>query len=77
MKLEAIAVDDVPEAQKQDVALLLTLVGDSAEMKANLTPRERKLFARYPDLGDPTSAPYRGLVRAREAATKYRQLADG
>jgi hypothetical protein len=76
LKLKAIAVDDVPEAQKADVALLLSLVSDPDELSRKLTPSERKLLQRYDEFGNPDSAPYSGVGRSREAAAAYRRLAQ-
>jgi len=74
LKTEAIAVDDVPDAQRSDVAVLLSLVANRDELREQLKPAERALLARYPEFGDPTSPPYRGLAEAREAAATYRRL---
>lgn len=74
LKAEAIGVDDAPEAQKSDVAVLLSLVVDRDELGTQLEPAERGLLERYPEFGDPSSPPYTGVVRAREGAATYRRL---
>lgn len=76
LKMEAISVDDVPEAQKADVAVLLSLVVDRDDLRGNLRPAERRVLSRYPEFGEPSSPPYVGIsaVRAREAAATYRRL---
>lgn len=76
LKLRAIAIDDVPEAQKADVALLLSLVNDVDELSRQLTPAEHRLLQHYPEFGDPDSAAYGGVDRSREAAATYRRLAQ-
>jgi hypothetical protein len=74
LKLRAIAVDDVPDAQKSDVALLLSLIVRADEINRELTAAERRLLQRYPEFGDATSTPYTGIARSREAAATYRRL---
>jgi hypothetical protein len=76
VKLEAIAVDDVPDAQKADVAVLLSLATDRDQLSTDLSSGERRLVQRYPEFAEPASAPYREVSRAREAAATYRRLAD-
>ncbi len=76
LKTEAIAVDDVPDAQRSDVGLLLSLVVDRDELRAQLKPVERELLRRHPEFGDPSSVRYQGVDRAREAAATYRRLAQ-
>lgn len=75
LKLEAIAVDDQPDAQRQDVAILLSLVTERDRITVEVKPGERRLLRRYPEFGDSESAVYRGIARAREAAVTYRRLA--
>jgi hypothetical protein len=74
LKAEAISVDDVPEAQRQDVGLLLSLVPDREALKAQLTSSDRKVLRRYPEFADPASSLYRAITGAREAAATYRRL---
>jgi hypothetical protein len=74
IKFEAIAVDDVPDAQESDVASLLSLVTDRDELRAQLTRSERHLLQAYPAFEDPQSTPYADVARAREAAATYRRL---
>jgi hypothetical protein len=76
LKTEAIAVDDVPEAQRRDVGLLLSLVEDRDRLAGELTRAERRLLQRYPEFTDPASSAYEGLGAAREAAATYRRLAQ-
>lgn len=74
LKAGAIAVDDVPDAQKVDLAVLLSLVVDRDELSAQLARGERQLLRRYPQFADPADPVYEGLARAREAAATYRRL---
>ena len=41
VKAAAISVDDIPRAQEQDLALLLSLVADPAELSAEMTKKDR------------------------------------
>lgn len=75
LKFEAIGVDDVPQAQKRDVAILLSLVSDRDSLASQLASAERRLIARYSEFGDAASRVYDGLDRAREAAATYRRFA--
>lgn len=76
-KAVAVDVDDVPEAQRLDLAMLLSLVGDPFEMAGQLTKKDRqRLRARSemadaearawaslpPDAGDRGRAAYRLLT---------------
>jgi len=74
LKAEAISVDDVPDAQRQDVGLLLSLVPDREALKAQLSSGDRKLLRRYPEFADSASSLYRDITGAREAAATYRRL---
>jgi hypothetical protein len=75
LKFEAIAIDDVPDAQRADVAALLSLVSDVESLIDDLKPAERRLLQRYPEFGDAENPLYSDIARAREAAATYRQLA--
>jgi hypothetical protein len=75
IKIRAIHVDDEPEAQRQDVAFLLSLVDDPDPMAADTTPTERKWLRRHKYLADPTHTCYRGIAEAEDAAIAYRRLA--
>lgn len=76
LKAEAIAVDDVPQAQKVDLAVLLSLVTDRDALAAQLTDGERRLLQRHPLFADPADSVYEGIRRARDAAATYRRLAQ-
>lgn len=76
LKFEAIAVDDVPDAQRADVALLLSLVRERDMLSAQLSEGERRTLTRYPEFADSDSPVYREIPSAREAAITYRRLTD-
>jgi hypothetical protein len=76
LKAEAISVDDVPDAQRGDLAVLLSIVTEREEMAEQLTNSERELLQRYPDFADPGAPAYGEVARAREAAATYRRLAQ-
>lgn len=75
LKAEAIAVDDVPGAQRIDLAVLLSLVTDRDGLPGELTGAERSLLQRYPEFADPADSAYEEIQRARDAAATYRRLA--
>jgi hypothetical protein len=74
LKLKAIAVDDVPDAQRSDVATLLSLDGDWEAFAQELTNAERALLRRYPEFADANHPAYVDVAHARDAAAVYRQL---
>lgn len=74
LKTEAISVDDVPEAQKVDLAVLLSIPTDRDALASQLTAADRRLLQRYPEFGDPAQALYQEVPRARDAAATYRRL---
>ena len=76
LKTKAIAVDDVPDAQRTDVATLLSLDADWEGFRSEVTGNERELLRRYPEFGDPNDPVYDGIARSRDAAAVYRQLAS-
>lgn len=68
-------MDDEPEAQRRDVAFLLSLVDDPDPMAADATPTERRWLRRHTYFADPTQAYYHGIAEAEDAAIAYRRLA--
>lgn len=68
LKARAVEVDDVPENQRGDLALLLSLVLDPDELRQQLKGRERQWIGRRRELDDPDAAAWRGL--ARDAAQR-------
>ena len=51
-KAVAVGVDDVPEAQRQDLALLLSLVGDPVDLAAQLTKKDRQRLRSRSEMAD-------------------------
>lgn len=76
VKVRAIAVDDSPDAQRQDVAFLLSLVPDPEPLVQDLSPRERTWLRRHNYLGDPEAPCWFGIDAAEEGAIAFRRLAD-
>jgi hypothetical protein len=76
VKVRAIAVDDSPDAQRQDVAFLLSLVADPEPLIEDLTARERTWLRRHRYFADPGSPCWAGIEAAEEGVLVYRRLAD-
>jgi len=76
VKVRAIEVDDLPNAQRADVALLLGLVEDPARLRAELTPTEQRWLRRHPYFGDPSDDRWAefGADDPERAAIVYRRL---
>lgn len=51
-KAVAVDVDDVPDAQRQDLALLLSLVGDPIELADQLTKKDRQRLRARSEIAD-------------------------
>lgn len=77
VKVRAIEVDDVPRAQRADVAFLLSLVEDPEPLAAALSKSERRWLKRHPEFADPTSSCYQGTANPTDAATVFRRLTIG
>jgi hypothetical protein len=56
VKLRAIDVDDLPNAQRSDVALLLRLIDDPDRLVLDLTRKDRKILNRHDYFADPSTA---------------------
>lgn len=76
VKVRAIAVDDSPEAQRQDVAFLLSLVKDPEPLIREMTGRERTWLRRHRYFAGPDSPCWTGIDEAEEGVLAYRRLAD-
>ena len=75
IKIRAIAVDDQPEAQRRDVAFLLSLVDDPEPLISDLLESERRWLRRHPYFADPGSDCYQEMASAADAATAFRRIA--
>jgi hypothetical protein len=76
VKVRAITVDDIPDAQRQDVAFLLSLVGDPEPLIDDLSGRERSWLRRHAYFSDPAAACWRGIDQSEVGVLAYRRLAD-
>ncbi len=74
VKVRAIAVDDVPEAQRGDVAFLLSLVEDPDILRADLTGTEVGWLRSQKTFEDPSAPAWRGISAAENGAIVYRRL---
>lgn len=76
VKVRAIAVDDEPDAQRQDVAFLLSLIRDPQPLIDDLSSKERTWLRRHRYFGDPGSPCWLGLEASEEGSLAFRRLAD-
>jgi len=74
VKVRAIDVDDVPDAQRSDVAFLLSLVEDPDELARQCSATERGWLRKHPYFGDPDDACWTGIIGAEDGAIVYRRL---
>jgi hypothetical protein len=74
VKVRAIAVDEQPEAQRGDVAFLLSLVDDPDPLDAEISNNERRWLRRHQELADSGCSSYRGISHAADAAIVFRRL---
>lgn len=76
VKVRAIEKDDLPQAQRQDVALLLQLLDDPAEAASDISRSERGWLRRHSYFADPND-PHWDAIDATDperAALVYRRL---
>lgn len=74
VKVRAIEVDDQPDAQRRDVAFLLSLVEDPDPLGVELSKSERGWLRRHPYFADPTNESYLGIGDAADAAISFRRF---
>jgi hypothetical protein len=74
VKVRAIAVDEQPEAQRGDVAFLLSLVDDPDPLDVEISSSERRWLRRHPEFSDSGCPSYREIPHAADAATVFRRL---
>jgi len=77
VKARAIEVDDLPDAQREDLAFLLTLVGDPFGMAEELSDNERKWLKRQADLLDPEARAWRNIDGAEDGRAALEILVAG
>ena len=76
VKVRAINVDDNAEAQRRDVAFLLSIVEDPESLGRDLAQSERKWLREHDYFAESSHQSYEGLAEAEDAAIVYRRLAD-
>lgn len=76
LKARAVRVDDAPDNQRIDLAVLLSLVGDVEQIQRELQAREKTWLRRRAEMGDPTTACWRFLPPddAQRGVATFRQL---
>lgn len=76
LKVRAVAVDDAPESQRIDLAVLLSLVGDVEEIQQELRTSEKSWLRRRREMGDANTACWRFLSpdEAQRGVATFRQL---
>jgi hypothetical protein len=74
IKVRAIDVDDEPQAQRSDVAFLLSLVEDPDELARQCSTAERGWLRRHAYFGDPGDACWERVLSAEDGAIVYRRL---
>ena len=74
VKVRAIDVDDEPQAQRSDVAFLLSLVEDPDELAMSCLPAEKGWLRKHPYFGDPQDACWDGILGAEDGSIIYRRL---
>lgn len=62
-KAVAVDVDDVPDAQRQDLAILLSLLNDPGAMAEQLTAKDRKRLRARAEMADPNLQAWAGIDR--------------
>jgi hypothetical protein len=67
-KAEAVRVDDAPDAQRGDLAFLLSLVADPLEMARELGPKDRKRLGTRTEMSDRDHPVWRSI--SPEAASR-------
>ncbi|WP_419924343.1 hypothetical protein [Candidatus Poriferisocius sp.] len=60
-KAEAVDADDMPEAQRTDLALLLSMVDQPLMLANELTPKDRTRIRRRAEMSDPDQLAWRAL----------------
>lgn len=75
IKIRAVEVDDQPDAQRRDVAFLLSLIDDPDPLARQMSSQERGWLRRHPEFIDHESEAYHGIASAVDAATVFRRLA--
>ena len=74
VKARAISVDDQPQAQRTDLAFLLSLVAEPDLLLSEMSGAESGWLRRHPEMADPGHGAYAGILNPADAATVFRRL---
>jgi hypothetical protein len=74
VKVRAIDVDDDPDAQRQDLAFLLSVVDDPDPLVTELAGSEQRWLQRHAYFSDVNSQAWRNIPGAEDGAIVYRRL---
>jgi hypothetical protein len=74
VKVRAISVDDQPQAQRAEVAFLLSLVTDPDPLTVEISASERRWLRHHPEFAESASPCYVGAPNPDDAATVFRRL---
>ena len=77
VKARAVAVDDVPANQRQDLAFLCSLVDDPRSLAAQLAGSERRWLRQRTELLDPTADAWQTLGPTAEDAHRTFRILSG
>ena len=77
VKVRAIDVDDEPQAQRSDVAFLLSLAENPDEMAEQCSRTERNWLRKHPYFADPNDVCWDGVLGSEDGAIVYRRLVGG
>jgi hypothetical protein len=76
LKSRAVSVDDVPTAQRVDLAFLLSLVDDPRTLATELVGSERQWLRQRREMLDPAHPAWMGIANADDARLALRLMAD-
>lgn len=76
IKARAVTVEDLPEAQREDLALLLSLVRDPFELADDLRRTERRWLRSRLELFDPSALAWQAIEDAADGLATLRILAN-
>lgn len=77
IKALAVDVDDLPDAQRGDLALLLALAEDPRSLAAELTAGDRRVLRRRSELLDPAAPTWRRTPGGEDGYRALRILIEG
>jgi hypothetical protein len=77
IKARAVAIDDVPENQRQDLAFLCSLVGDPRAMADELSSSQRRWLRQRQELLNPSAEAWQALGTGADDALRAFRLLSG